>query len=164
MEILYGRIIKEWNSYRIITLTKMHSVTKAHVKKPQIFRNKNFILKKWLVKKEITRKIRKYYKMSRGSPGGQEPSGKEPTCQCRRYKRHGFDPWVWKISWRRAWQPMPVFLPGECQWTEEPGWVQSIGSQRVRNDWSNLTCMHAHELNKVHEHTTELEKGNKRSP
>ena len=23
------------------------------------------------------------------------------------------DPWVWKIPWRRAWQPTPVFLPGE---------------------------------------------------
>ena len=27
--------------------------------------------------------------------------------------RHRFDQWVWKISWRRAWQPTPVFLPGE---------------------------------------------------
>ena len=26
---------------------------------------------------------------------------KEPVCQCRRYKRCGFDPWVWKIPWRR---------------------------------------------------------------
>ena len=24
-----------------------------------------------------------------------------------------FDPWVGKISWRRRWQPTPVFLPGE---------------------------------------------------
>ena len=24
-----------------------------------------------------------------------------------------FDPWVGKIPWRRAWQPDPVFLPGE---------------------------------------------------
>ena len=24
-----------------------------------------------------------------------------------------FDPWVGKIPWRRAWQPNPVFLPGE---------------------------------------------------
>ena len=24
-----------------------------------------------------------------------------------------FDPWAGKISWRRAWQPTPVFLPGE---------------------------------------------------
>ena len=28
-------------------------------------------------------------------------SGKESTCQCRRHKRHGFDPWVSKISWSR---------------------------------------------------------------
>ena len=39
--------------------------------------------------------------------------GKEPTCQSRRLKRHRLDPWVWKIPWRRAWQPTPVFLPGE---------------------------------------------------
>ena len=39
--------------------------------------------------------------------------GKEPSCQCGRPKRHGFDPWVRKIPWRRAWQPTPVLLPGE---------------------------------------------------
>ena len=27
--------------------------------------------------------------------------------------RPGFDPWVGKIPWRRAWQPTPVFLLGE---------------------------------------------------
>jgi len=46
-----------------------------------------------------------------GFPGGT--SGKEPTCQCRRYKRCKFDPWVRKIPWRRPWQPTLVFLPGE---------------------------------------------------
>ena len=30
-------------------------------------------------------------------------SGKEPACQCRRDKGWEFDPWVGKISWRRAW-------------------------------------------------------------
>jgi len=40
-------------------------------------------------------------------------SGREPTCQCRRHKRHGFDSWVGKIPWRRKWQPTPVFLPGK---------------------------------------------------
>ena len=40
-------------------------------------------------------------------------SGKEPACQCRRHKRHRFNPWVRKIPWRRAWQLTPVFLPGE---------------------------------------------------
>ena len=29
--------------------------------------------------------------------------------------RCGFDPWVGKIPWRRAWQPTPVFLPGESR-------------------------------------------------
>ena len=24
-----------------------------------------------------------------------------------------YDLWVWKIPWRRKWQPTPVFLPGE---------------------------------------------------
>ena len=38
-------------------------------------------------------------------------SGKEPICQCRRLRRQ-FDPWVRKIPWRRAWQPTPIFLPG----------------------------------------------------
>ena len=36
--------------------------------------------------------------------------GKESFCQCR---RHGFNPWVGKISWRKEWQPTPVLLPGK---------------------------------------------------
>ena len=38
-------------------------------------------------------------------------SGKRPACQCRRHER--FDPSVRKIPWKKAWQPTPVFLPGE---------------------------------------------------
>ena len=44
-------------------------------------------------------------------PGGF--GDKELACQCRRHRRHGLDPWVGKIPWRRAGQPTPVFLPGE---------------------------------------------------
>ena len=47
--------------------------------------------------------------MLRGFPGGA--SGKEPAYQCRRLERCGFDSWVGKMPWRRAWQPTPVFLP-----------------------------------------------------
>ena len=39
----------------------------------------------------------------------------------------------WRVvsfSWRRTWQPTAVFLPGESSWTEEPGRIQSMGSQR----------------------------------
>ena len=32
---------------------------------------------------------------------------------CLQCRRPGFDPWIEKIPWRRAWQPTPVFLPGE---------------------------------------------------
>ena len=67
---------------------------------------------------------------------------KEPTCQCRRRKRRRFHPWVGKIAWRRKWEPTPVFLPGEPLWTEEPGGLQSIGSQRVWHDWSDLAYTH----------------------
>ena len=67
-----------------------------------------------------------------GFPDGA--SGKEPTCQFRRSKRHWFHPWVGKIPWRRAWQLTPVFLPGESPWTEEPGGLQPVGSQRDRHD------------------------------
>ena len=47
----------------------------------------------------------------------------------------GLNPWVGKIPGKRAWQPTPVFLPGESPWTEKPGGLQSMGSQRVRHDW-----------------------------
>ena len=29
-------------------------------------------------------------------------------------KRRRFKLWATKIPWRRAWQPTPVFMPGEC--------------------------------------------------
>ena len=44
----------------------------------------------------------------------------------------GSMPGLGRFPWRRAWQPTPVFLPGESPWTEEPG--RSIGSQRVGHD------------------------------
>ena len=39
--------------------------------------------------------------------------GKESACRCRRYSSHGSEPWVGKISWRKKWQPAPLFLPGK---------------------------------------------------
>ena len=49
--------------------------------------------------------------LSLGFPGGS--ASKESACQWRRCKRHGFDPWIRKIPWRRKWQPIPLFLPGK---------------------------------------------------
>ena len=44
-------------------------------------------------------KCQNVWNYDRCFPGGA--SGKEVTCQCRRYKRHKFDPWLGKIPWRR---------------------------------------------------------------
>ena len=44
--------------------------------------------------------------------------------------RHRFDPWVGKITWRRVWQPTPVFLPGDPM--DRGAWgLQPTGSHRV---------------------------------
>ena len=43
----------------------------------------------------------------------KKQKNKKPTYQCRRHKRHRFDPWVGKNPWRWAWQPTPVCLPRE---------------------------------------------------
>ena len=46
---------------------------------------------------------------------------------CLQCRRPGFSSWVGKILWRRAWEPTPVFLPGESPLTEEPGELQFTG-------------------------------------
>ena len=40
-------------------------------------------------------------------------SGKESISQFKSWRRLSFDPWIRKIPWRRKWQPILVFLPGE---------------------------------------------------
>ena len=65
-----------------------------------------------------------------GFPGGA--TGKEPTCQRRRHRRHGFSPWVEKIPWRRTEQPTPVFLPGESHGQRSPAGYSPRG-HRVRH-------------------------------
>ena len=48
--------------------------------------------------------------------------------------RPEFDSWIRKIPWRKKWQPTPVFLLGEFHGQEEPGGLQSTGSQKVGHD------------------------------
>ena len=59
--------------------------------------------------KSLIKKLCAVFQM--GFPGGAR--GKEPACQYWIRERHRFNPWVGKMPWRRAWQPTPVFLPGE---------------------------------------------------
>ena len=58
-------------------------------------------------------------------------SSKISACQCR---RHGFSPWVGKISWRREWQPTPIFLPRKFH-----GQVHGVAKS-----WTWLRDKHVH--------------------
>ena len=66
-----------------------------------------------------------------GFPGGDRD--KEPTCQCRRCKRHGFDHWVGKDALEGITTHSNI-LAWRIPWIEEPGRLQSTGSQRAGHD------------------------------
>ena len=44
--------------------------------------------------------------------------------QCKRWE---FNPWVRNVPWRRAWQPTPVFLPGESHGQRGAWWATVHG-------------------------------------
>ena len=69
-------------------------------------------------------------------------SGKEPTWQCRKYKKLRFVPWVEEVPWSRKCNPLQYSCLEYS--TEEHGKrLQPMGSQRVGYDWSDLACMYA---------------------
>ena len=63
-------------------------------------------------------------------------SGKESACQCRRHGGCTFNLWVRKIPWSRKMAACSSTLAWKIAWTEEPGRLQSMGLQRVRQDWA----------------------------
>ena len=78
--------------------------------------------------------------------------------------RPGFDPWVGKIPWRRAWQPTPVFLPGESHGQRSLAGYSLWGCKKLNTTEAINThrhkercgCKHTH----VHVHThTDTKKG-----
>ena len=76
--------------------------------------------------------------MWEGFPGGT--SGKEPTCQCRRHKRWGFNPWVGKIPWRGHGNPL------QYSYLENPhdrgAWQAMV--HRVAKNWTQLKQLSTH--------------------
>ena len=43
----------------------------------------------------------------------------------------------WEDSLQKGMATHPIFLAQRIPWAEEPGWLQSMGSQRVRHDLSD---------------------------
>ena len=64
----------------------------------------------------------------------------EPSCQCWKHKRHWFNYWVRKISWRKAWQPTSVFRPGHFHW--QSSWRTMI--HRVAKSQTGLKQFSTH--------------------
>ena len=62
-----------------------------------------------------------------GFPGGA--FGKEPTCQCRRHRRGQFDPLDREDPLEEGMATHSSILAWRISWTEEPGGLQSMGSQ-----------------------------------
>ena len=74
----------------------------------------------------------------KGFPDGA--SGIEPICQLR-HKRLGFDPWSEDPSEKEM--ATHFSIPAwRIPWTEKPAGLQSMGSLRVRHDWSDLAHRH----------------------
>ena len=58
-------------------------------------------------------------------------NGKERACQCRTPE---FNPWVGKIPLEKEMATHSSILAWRIPWVEEPGGLQSTGSQRVGHD------------------------------
>ena len=61
-------------------------------------------------------------------------SGKESACQCRRPRRHGFNPCIGKIPLEEEMATHSSILAWRILWTKQPIRLQSMGSQRLRHN------------------------------
>ena len=57
---------------------------------------------------------------------------------CPQGRTPRFDPWIRKIPWRSECNPLHV-LAWRIPWTEEPGGLQFMGSQRFGYYWATNT-------------------------
>ena len=76
-----------------------------------------------------------------GFTGGA--SSKEPAHQCRRPKRHRFDPWFRKIPWRRACNP----LQHSCLKSPRHRGAWQAAVHGVEQSWISLKRLSTHPVN-----------------
>ena len=176
LEPLYisGKNIKWWNCFKKlnakITIWSNNSnpryvnkITKAETPtdnyKPVLTEELFIVAKSWTQPKyssaDLKDKQNTYiYNEILGFPGGQTVKNLPAMWKT----------WVWSLGWedplRRAWQPIPVFLPGESLWTQEPAGLQSMGLQRIRHNWvtkhSTMKCYSSTKRNKILTHATAM--------
>ena len=89
------------------------------------------------VKIWVTASLAQLFSLTSCHPFGGFPgraSGKEPAYQCRRHKRCRLDPWVRKDPLEEEMATHFSIFAWRIPQTEEPGGLQSTGSQRVAHD------------------------------
>ena len=75
-------------------------------------------------------------KIQKDFPGGSD--GKESACNAGGARDAGSVPGLWRPP-REGNATHPSILAWKTPRTEEPGGLQSMGSQRVRHDWATIT-------------------------
>ena len=83
-----------------------------------------------------------YLKLSFTSPGASLMAQGIKTLTCNAETR---EMWVWSLSWEDLLEEEVAthssILACRISWTEEPGGLQSMGSQRVRHAWVWMWCV-----------------------
>ena len=57
-------------------------------------------------------------------------------------RRRGFDPWVGKVSWRKAWQPTPVILENSMDRGSWRATVHGVIGVGISEATEHSTCSH----------------------
>ena len=76
---------------------------------------------------------------------------------CLQCGRPGSDPWVGKIPLEKEMATHSSILAWKIPWTQKPGMLQSMGSERIRHDWvtnilsliDSLSCVTRVQLAKI---------------
>ena len=77
-----------------------------------------------------------HYNLNGWLSGGSDD--KESASNAR--KRPRFNPWIWKIPWRREWLPVSSIFAWRIPWKGKPGKWQSMGSKEL-DMIEQLSCL-----------------------
>ena len=129
---IYKYLVKLWKLLTFIASSHCKNYVNKNSQKSS---RTTLVFNEYWCRKECNREM---FDWAWGFPGGT--SGEEPACQCRTRKRQKMQ--IWSLGWEEPLEWGNV-NPLQYSCLENPmnrgsGGLQSIGSHRVRHDWSIL--------------------------